>query len=370
MKHITVLAVIVSAVTLHASATVRTVSNSPATLAQHSTIPAAISAASNGDTIYVHGSPLPYPTFTLANKRLTFIAPGYAPDKAQPVVATIQGMYLSGTCDSSHFQGFRFTGYVYFPEDGVDHISFVRNKFENMQLYYQNNGYTPATHTGHLYAGNYFENSTVSLSANSNWNGSTYTYSSYISPVNFIFQNNVFWNQYGNSISGFVNATNVLLDHNLFYGTSNAAAVFANGCRYLLLTNNLFVNRNPATENSFATFTSNLTFNAGSNTPWTANSNVDGGGNVANTSPQMAAQADVNAGTANPLLSFTIAAGPANNSATDGKDMGLLFEATGPSNWARSRAASLPFIKSMELTTPTVPAGSTVNISITAQQND
>ena len=54
--------------TLSLQATIRTVSNTPSTLAQFSTINAAIAASVSGDTIYVHGSPNAYAAFTLTNK--------------------------------------------------------------------------------------------------------------------------------------------------------------------------------------------------------------------------------------------------------------------------------------------------------------
>ncbi len=55
------------------NATIRTVSNSPATLAQFSTIQAAVNASASGDTIYVHGSPNAYATFTITNKQLVIM---------------------------------------------------------------------------------------------------------------------------------------------------------------------------------------------------------------------------------------------------------------------------------------------------------
>src|SRR5690606_25878408 len=92
-------------------------------------------------------------------------------------------------------------------------------------------------------------------------------------------------------------------------------------------------------------------------TPWAVNSNIDGGGNVANTSPGMVDQTTVNGASSSPLLNFTIASGPANNSGSDGKDMGLLFDTTGSLNWNNSRNSRLPRIFSMNITTPTVTPG-------------
>ncbi|MBK8494344.1 MAG: hypothetical protein IPL50_04480 [Chitinophagaceae bacterium] len=102
--------------------------------------------------------------------------------------------------------------------------------------------------------------------------------------------------------------------------------------------------RRNATNAISSTFSNNITFNTSNNTPWAANGNIDGGGNVAGQDPQMVAQASVNSGSDNALLDFTIAAGPANNSGTDGKDMGLLYDAAGSLNWANSRNSRLPRI--------------------------
>lgn len=57
-------------------ATVRTVSNNAGTVAQYTTIQAAVNAAVNGDTIYLHGSTVPYVGFTVTDKRLVVIGPG------------------------------------------------------------------------------------------------------------------------------------------------------------------------------------------------------------------------------------------------------------------------------------------------------
>lgn len=71
-------------------ATVRTVSNNPTTIAQFSTIQAAVDVSVNGDTIYVQGSPTPYSGFTIQDKRLTIIGPGWYPLQSfQPFKAII-----------------------------------------------------------------------------------------------------------------------------------------------------------------------------------------------------------------------------------------------------------------------------------------
>ena len=86
-------------------------------------------------------------------------------------------------------------------------------------------------------------------------------------------------------------------------------------------------------------------------------------------------QASVNTGVNNPLLDFTIAAGPANNSGTTGTggvptDMGLLYYATGSLNWTSSRTSFLPYIYSMTINNPTIPAGGTLNVTVEARKDN
>ena len=125
-----------------------------------------------------------------------------------------------------------------------------------------------------------------------------------------------------------------------------------------------------ASGNSFSTFNNNITFNTGVNNPWAVNGNIDGGGNVENQDPQMVDQAAVNAGTNNPLLDFTIAAGAANNSGSDGKDMGLLYDVTGSLNWTISRGSRLPYIFSMNIVNPTIAQGGTLTVEVEARKNN
>ena len=157
-------------------------------------------------------------------------------------------------------------------------------------------------------------------------------------------------------------------DHNLWFGTgSGVRNAFTNTCRFLTITNNIFVRRNAATNNSNSVFNNNITFNAVNNTPWLSNGNVNSGGNIDNQDPQMVAQASVNAGTNNSLADYTIAAGPANNTASDGKDIGLLYDASGSLNFTNSRNSRLPRIFSMNVTTPTVAPGGNVTINVEAR---
>ncbi len=60
-------------------AKVLTVSNNPSRPAQYPTFAAAQTAAINGDTIYIHGSPFSYPAISVT-KRLVIVGAGYKPN--------------------------------------------------------------------------------------------------------------------------------------------------------------------------------------------------------------------------------------------------------------------------------------------------
>ena len=346
-------------------ATIRTVSNVPSTLAQFSTIQAAVDASNNNDTVYVHGSPNAYATFTITNKKLTVIGPGWSPNKNLPFTAIVPGITITGASASgTEIQGLVITSTFNMNSSHPDNLRIIRNYFTQSQTFYIAEG--SVTYIGYLFEGNVFENCQILATS-----GSTYQ--------NFLFQNNYFFETgccVGASIQGFVNSVNVLINHNLFFGTAGSVRdVFAQNCRFLTITNNIFVRKDAGNQNSFSTFNNNITFYpAGSSStpadPWTVNSNINSGGNVSNQDPQMVAQTAVNAGSNNALADYTIAAGPANNAGSDGKDMGLLYDATGSLNWNNSRGSRLPYVFSMNIINPTIPQGGTINVQVEARKSN
>lgn len=346
-------------------ATIRTVSNVPSTLAQYNTIQAAVDASNNNDTVYVHGSPNAYSSFTITNKKITVIGPGWAPDKNLPFTANVPGMTITGAAAAgTEIQGLVVTSTIDINTAHPDNLRFIRNYFTGGQLIYVSQGST--TYIGYLFEGNVFDNSYIQTSSTS----STYQ--------NFLFQNNYFYNSgccVSSQINGFFNSVNVLFNHNLFFGPSTGVRnVFAQNCRFLTITNNIFVRMDASDQNSSSTFNNNITFYPAGSTapadPWTINSNINSGGNVSNQDPQMVAQSSVNAGTNNALADYTITAGPANNAGSDGKDIGLLYDATGSLNWTVSRASRLPFVYSMNIINPTIPQGGTINVQVEARKNN
>ena len=71
-----------------------TVSNNPDSPGQYTSLPAAIAAASVGDTILVSGSPTNYGSITI-NKKLTLFGSGYDPNNTFAKVAYLQTVTLS-----------------------------------------------------------------------------------------------------------------------------------------------------------------------------------------------------------------------------------------------------------------------------------
>lgn len=341
-------------------ATVRTVSNNPTTIAQFSTIQAAVDVSVNGDTIYVQGSPTPYSGFTIQDKRLTIIGPGWYPLQSfQPFKAIIgTNVNINGVASrKTELQGLDFFSSVSILSTAPDSLRFIRNQFERA-IYL---GFTTMPYNGWLLEGNWFDAGWMSLGAQ-------------VVVTNFLFQNNIFYavSTTGNLL-GFLNAQHIYFDHNLWYGPSGSstAPCFGGASKGMNFSNNIFVHRNAATNNTNSIFNNNLTYGAGTNNPWDISfSNSDDGGNVADQDPQMANQSLVNSGFDLPVMNLTIAAGPADNKGSDGKDMGLLYDATGSLNWSNSSMSRIPTVISMTISNPTITAGSTLNVQVDARRNN
>lgn len=341
-------------------ATVRTVSNNPTTIAQFSTIQAAVDASLNGDTVYVQGSPTQYAGFTIQDKRLTIIGPGFYPLQSfQPFKATIgTNVNINGVGSrKTELQGLDFSSTVSILSTAPDSLRFIRNQFESA-IYL---GFTTIPYNGWVFQGNWFDKGWMSCGAQ-------------VSLTNFLFQNNICYaiSTNGNFL-GFLNVQHVYFDHNLWYGPSGTATApcFGGASKGMNFSNNIFVHRNAATNVTNSIFNNNITYGCGTNNPWDASfTNSDDGGNVADQDPQMANQSFVNNGFNLPVMNLTISAGPADNTGSDGKDMGLLYDATGSLNWSNSSMSRIPTVISMTISNPTITAGGTLNVLVDARRNN
>jgi hypothetical protein len=348
MKQLTTLAAALT-LSIGASAAVHTVNNNVSGGAQFSNLQIAINAAANGDTILVQGSPNSYSDVTINDKKIILLGPGYAPLKDNPLTATISSItYLDSTstvssCSGSEVHGFIISQVIFGSPAVYDGIKIIRNRVANIHMSNNESDFYNC-----IIQSNYI---TGILNANSD-----------VRLENMVIRNNVF--NSGAYFNTFNNTSNVLIDHNLFFGTQQT--LFSGTCRFLTISNNVIVKRSLSNGASFSTFLNNITFNCTDNEPWLTNNNIDGNGNVVNTDPQMVDQTNVNNNSVTPLMDFTIATGPANNSGSDGKDMGLLYDATGSLNWTATRTSRIPFIYSMNIANPTVTPGGNLSVTVTA----
>jgi hypothetical protein len=366
--------------TFSAQATIRTVNNNPAGLAQFSDIQSAIDASASGDTIYVHGSISAYGGGTVTDKKLTIIGPGINPDKATSWTARVHTIQFhnvnTSDCNGSCVMGIEFYAALNISHSGsgntgvpVNGMKVIRNKFADgsgVNLY-TGNPYG-SMHMYNLFVeGNYFEGGGVGAVDNSYFTNCTF--------INNVFARSAAGPWYLSFISNMVLCTNVVFDHNLFYVSPTAVkTLFFSKAMNMTFKNNIFVNVDNVNtiyngQNVLNnTFQNNLTYNCVNNSIWTFANNVDLGGNISNQNPQMGSQAAVDAGTANPLLDFSIASGPANNAGTDGKDLGVLFDETSTMNWLYGRNSRLPYVHTMNVLNSSVPAGGTLNVQINARK--
>lgn len=348
-------------------ATIKTVCNYPLNVALYNDIQSAIDASSAGDTILVQGSPVTYEPAILQDKLLTLIGPGWSPVRnAGALTAKVKRITINGPLSSgSEVQGFIFAEGVYAglateQNVSINNLRIIRNHFYGLSFNIADgfgNGNGAAFCSGYVIEGNYFYNSFIFLEF-------------YNHLANTIIRNNVFLRSY---IQDFALCNNVIVDHNIFYNDINNLSVPALSiCSLLTIQNNIFCKMECGGNNTtdHCTFKNNITYNTSVTPAWTLDFNGDGGGNMLEQNPGMADQVSVNNGVDNPLLNFTIASGPANNSGSDGKDMGLLYDQTGSLNWNNSRTSRLPYIFNVNIANNTIDLNATLNVTIEARRNN
>src|SRR4030095_2613006 len=160
-------------------ATVRTVSNSPGTVAQYTTIQAAVDVSVSGDTIYIHGSNTSYGSFNVTNKRIIYIGPGGAPlSNLNPLKASISSINFQGAgSDNSELQGLVFTGQITIGFNHPNGIRFIRNQFINLNVIIN---YSTTNYSGFVFQDNWFDRGQLVGNQNNSY-------------TNCVIQNNIFY---------------------------------------------------------------------------------------------------------------------------------------------------------------------------------
>lgn len=348
-------------------ARILTVSNSGSTPAQYTTIPAAISAASSGDTIYIHGSANSYNDLTVNKGGLTFIGAGYLPAKENAAPTKLGTIYLDSTSAATNAKNCSFIGMefnMYYTNIG-NHVNILIDRCKINGLYvsgdnwiikncWVTSGITISNYGNIIITNNIFCGYTVSLAE-------TNKYSNF-------FTNNLVINPTGSSANGFLagfgannypNVYNMTFNNNIFYGIDV---------------------RNSGPIN--CTFNNNLTYKVnskgGQNLPTDLNdaspcnscgSGNTGSNNITNQNPQfvnltLMADGSLNFQAANLKLA---PGSPGLNAGNDGTDIGIYG---GSAAWIDNTGmSSLPFVNKMNVAV-SAPVNGNLNIQIKASTHN
>jgi|GEM_PF-5830630 len=321
------------------NATVRTVNNLGG--AQFFDIESAINASSPGDTIYITGSPIEYVPPSSAKNGLTFIGPGFNPDKQNPHTASTYGRWLVG--NSNTFIGLSLRNFAFNPNSGGDRIEglVVKRCYIHDDLGISGCGYYSSV----LYESCVVVNATL-LHSN--------TFCPTASPVySATVRNCLFYNA---NLYGAVSVVlNVLVDHNVFIKTSPGSIISPSpGGAQINFTNNIFSNSTATNggagciyNNNFSTL-ENLNINGGTN-------------NLQGSNPQF-----VNAlgGSFSFSHDYHLAVGsPCIGTGTSGEDMGI-YAGANPMVW--QGFPPIPQMNYMNLIGTQVLQGGSLNVSFQA----
>lgn len=285
---------------------------------QFATIDAAVQASSPGDTVYIMGSPSYYYTSNPVWKdSLTFIGPGFNPDKQNPVSAIVASSWRVGI--HTTFMGMQMVG-VGQPSGNVADMRFVRCYLSGFPQLWEY-----ASYSNLVFEGCIFSNLTL-FRRDPNAQLAPPDYLN-----NTVIRNCLFYNSAVTG-GGLTAISNVLIENCTFFST-NAITIF-NGIpanSTISLSNSIFYNCNALfTGASFHHNFSNL-----------ENLNVNGGtNNLQGTSPGF-----VNApgGTFSFSHDYHLATGsPCIGTGTSGTDMGI-FGGANPLHW--DGASVLPQIR-------------------------
>lgn len=209
-----------------ASATVHSVSNAPGENTDFSNLSDAISAAINGDTIYVQPSALDYGNISI-NKQLFILGPGHNPDFSN-YTATLGAVTFFNGSSGTVLKGCTIAMLSGSGGSTVNNIYISNNRITAQNPF----GFGTGTWTNFVFEGNIIASQTNGLNCGSFGAG-------------LVFRNNILHTFSGSNIMGYV-PPGTEFENNLFMITSNniAAKIFTtsqgviarNNCIYLTPT--------------------------------------------------------------------------------------------------------------------------------------
>lgn len=327
------------------NATIHYVNNTPGQDADFTSLPAAITAATAGDTIYVQPSLTSYGDITI-NKQLFIIGAGHKPEFSA-YSSTVGGITFVSGSDGTFLKSLKSAGIF-----GAMWNTSNNVVVSGCLVIAQNpTSFNQGTWNNWTFEGNIFSSQTNGINLGSF--GS-----------NMIFRNNIFHTFAGSNIVGYCQP-GYLFENNIFMCTDNsnfnAALSNSNG---VILRNNIFytttsTGNNVANGCSSCTWENNVTYN-----PNLEFTDLPGTGNLDNTNPDFVSV---------PLLNIAFdyskdyhlnPTSPLVNAATDGGDIGIYggiynFRKEGFDN-------TLPRIKSVTVLSATSPPGGVLQINLKA----
>ncbi len=341
-----------------------TVSNNPAAPAQFTDVNAAVTAATAGDTIYVHGTQFTYPDFSI-NKKLVMIGAGFNSNNQFNFATRVNIISLVRDTGLQNASGSVITGFYILSniiQSGTltsDNVTVFRNYIgANIYLYI----------SGSLLCNNWtiYNNIINTLYGGS---GGPLTPSA----TNCTISNNIFFG----GIANFSQAS-ILIDHNVVLGQNSISGVY-----YATFTNNVFtmsagnIITGTVTSNTFNNNLSLLT-TIGPSSP--TNSFLGGPntgtGNFVGVDPQFVSVSSYNSYIFSADYHLkTASAG--HNAGTDGTDLGIYGGSfpfptggTSGSGFETSPLPPIPQVTDVNIQNPSLQAGTPLNVNIKAKINN
>ena len=323
--------------TTTAHATILTVHNDPLYNAQYSTINAAITAASAGDTLLVHGSPVSYGNFTLT-KSLAIIGPGHDPAKGPSASFTL--VTLNAGSNGSQMEGLAINQLTVNAPDVI--VRGIRNT-----VYFTTN----SSADGLLVSGCLIVDSYIDIDPGAQ---------------NVEVRNCYFSNSSQNS-SQFRSGSATTLVHSCVFersstSTSTSNRIFYASTSFPVFADNVFITATVAAFNPDVcpnySFQNNLSYSTAGAVVSMGPNNLD---NVAPTWNLASGLTAFNYGDDYNMLSGVPLTG-----ASDGGQVGVMGGTT-PLDKA-GRPKNVPLVTSTTLLTPYVPVNGTIDVNFQAEQ--
>lgn len=333
--------------------TVYTVSNNtalPGSPGQYTTVAAAMSAASNGDTIYIQPSATTYGNITVT-KSLTFIGAGYYPQTTSGLKSEVGNVSFGNGSSNSKLLGLYVNGSI-----GMSNTFAVSNYTVSRCFVFDANfGVGTPTPSGNIL----FENNIH--------------YAGYVvfSPnATNTIQNNLFMSGNSSYLAGSNSITTDYVRNNTFLCGTSPIIDLKND----VVENNIFYSNFPNTSNATNTFNNNYVFGS-STIPYGTNV---GSGNVSNTTPtwnvftcgmSLANLPQINSYDWRPVSGHACI-----NGGTDGTDIGMTGGASPmyryPAPYPLTGEPAIPQVREVTIPVSSVPAGGTLNINVKARKRD